>query len=301
MGARLSVAAYYFRTVAWSDWRGKLVIYSVVAAGVATFVVWMFVPDATNVQTFLGAAFASWISGFILFIITGLIIAMVTLARPDQELFEARARNLLQRQTGPHINYIVGKLHDLFEPYLQEATRDLMIIDYDEANNLFLVNQETGLVFGSYLADIPVTFQSQIGYINGTKAPSGRQKCCLSFLKVDGKSIGAIEEFEDEIYRPFQMQVLPQSPCTVRYRMTYWVRADDEPNRQRIKRFTRSFKVNVHNQLAARSVKILQPGDPDFNRVVQAGESVQVVNLKEIVPAQNDDGAFAFDFRLSPA
>ena len=83
--------------------------------------------------------------------------------------------------------------------------------------------------------------------------------------------------------------------------MTFWVRADEEPNRQRIKRFTRNFKVNVHNQLAARSVKILQPSEPDFNRVLTAGESALVVNLKEIGPAQNDDDAFAFDFRLSPA
>jgi len=260
--------------------------------------VWACFPDATNVQTFFGAAFASWVSAYLLFIITGLIIAIVTLARPDQELFEARARNLLQRQTGPHINYIVGKLHDLFEPYLQEVKRSLTVVDFDQVTGLFLVNQETELVYKSYLVDIPVTFDSKIGYANGTRAPDGRQKCCLTHLKVDGKAVGELEEFEEEIARPFKMQVLPQSLVSVTYRMALWIRANDEANRQRVKRFTRNLTVTVHNQLATRAVVIVHPQDTDLNRTVQPGEAVLIVNLKEIPPAQNDD-QFAYDFRLS--
>jgi hypothetical protein len=297
---KLGAVRHYISTMAWGDWRKRVITCSVGAAAIATFAIWLCFPDATDVQTFFGAAFASWVGGFVLFIITGLVIAAVTLIRPDEELFEARARNLLQRQTGPHINYIVGKLHDLFEPYLIDHKRTLTIMDYDPVSGAFLVNQETELVYGSYLVDIPVTFDSRIGYQNGTPAPDGKQKCCITYLRVDGKNVGEFEEFETEVVRPFQMQVLPKTPVTVRHRMALWIREKDEPNRQRIIRFTRNIKVTVHNQLAARSIEVTQPGNADLNRVVHPGDAIEVVNLKEIEPRKNDN-EFVFDFRLCSA
>jgi len=54
----------------------------------------------------------------------------------------------------------------------------------------FLVNQETALIFGSYLADIPVTFQSKIGYVTARNAQMVARKAALSVLKVDVEGCG---------------------------------------------------------------------------------------------------------------
>ncbi|MBZ9719682.1 hypothetical protein LB519_17705 [Mesorhizobium sp. AD1-1] len=291
---------HYMREVAWSDWRGRLVLFTVLIASVITLIIWWCFADASNVSTFFGAAFASWVSGFILFIITGFVIALVTLLRPEREIFEARARNLLQRQTGPHINYIISKLHDLFEPYLEEMTRDIAIIDYDTASKMFLLTQDSVLNYRSYLPDIPVIFDSQVGYVNGNKSPDGKKKASFTFLKVDGKTVGSSEEFEDSIIREFQIAVHPLSTVKVRYRLTYWVRAEAEPNRQRVKRFTRKLVVTVHNHLSVETVAAYHPNDADLKWSIPAGESAQVVNMNELTPSKDDD-TFAFDFRLSLA
>ena len=296
----LSNLLHYVKAIVLDDWKGRLVLGGVIIAGATTLLTYFFIPDATNVQTFFGAAFASWLSGFFLFIITGLIIAVVTLVRPDQELFEARARNLLQRQTGPHVDYIIGKLHDLFEPYCESNTRVLNVVDYDPATKMFLVIQETEITFRSYLVDIPVTFQSRIGYVNGSPSPDNRRKCCLSHLKVDGKSVGDTEEFETQVIRSFEMQVLPNSLCKVEHRITFWVKEADEANRQLVKRFTRNMGVTIHNHLPTQKILVEQPSATDLNRDISPGERAQVVNLKEMRPSKNED-EYAFDFRLKIA
>ncbi|TPL75121.1 hypothetical protein [Mesorhizobium sp. B2-3-15] len=291
---------HYMREVAWSDWRGRLVILTVLIASAITFIIWWRYPDASNVTTFFGAAFASWVSGFILFIITGFVIALVTLLRPEREIFEARARNLLQRQTGPHINYIISKLHDLFEPYLEEMTRDIAIIDYDVTSKMFLLTQDSVLSYRSYLPDIPVVFDSQVGYVNGNKSPDGKKKASFTFLKVDGKTVGSSEEFDVSIRRDFQISVHPLSTVKVRYRLTYWVLADAEPNRQLVKRFTRKLLVTVHNHLSTETVTVYHPNDEELKWSIPAGEQAQVVNMNELTPTK-DANTFAFDFRLSLA
>lgn len=291
---------HYMREVAWADWRGRLVLFTVLIASILTLIIWWRFPDASNVATFFGAAFASWVSGFLLFIITGLVIALVTLLRPEREIFEARARNLLQRQTGPHINYIISKLHDLFEPYLEEMTRDISIIDYDATSKMFLVTQDSILSYRSYLPDIPVVFDSRVGYVNGNKSPEGRKRASFTFLKIDGKTIGAAEEFDVSIIRDFQIAVHPSSTVKVRYRLTYWVLADVESNRQRVKRFTRKLVVTLHNHLSTETVVVYHPSDADLKWAIPAGESAQVVNMTEVPPGK-DDNSFAYDFRLSLA
>ena len=290
---------HHAKSIVIEDWRGRLVAISALAAIFLTLIIAIFFPSALQVSGFFGAAFASWVSGLVLFLATGLVVAVAALARPDKELFEARARNLLQRQTGPHIDYIVGKLHALFEPYVEAATRTLTVTDYDPSTGFFLVVQETELDFKSYLVDVPVTFESRVGYANASAPPPGKdQKCCLVYLNVDGDEVGVEEEFKDnQVVRPFTMRVLPNSVCKVKHRMVYWVKADEEPNRQRIRRFTRKLVVRVHNQLPTRALKVAFSGESRPEVLIKAGSFEEVVNIIDSFPGQSD-ADFAYDFRL---
>lgn len=68
-----------------------------------------------------------------MFVATGLIIAAVTLPRPEQDLINTRIHNLLQRQQGPHIDYI-SKSWSGFEPYMECVERTLNVVKYDSAH-----------------------------------------------------------------------------------------------------------------------------------------------------------------------
>ena len=288
----------YLWTAIAEDWRGKLVLGTAVAAGLVT-VILFFVPNATDVTGFFGAAFAGWVAAFVLFVITGLVAAIVTLVRPDQELFESRMRNLLQRQEGPHIDYLLSQSAHLFEPYVDDSSRVITVMDFDEATQRFLVSQETDFTFRSYLPDIPMSFRSTVGYVNAAEAPPGKQPCCLSYLRVNGDDVGAEEEFVGQITRDFEVKVAPKSTCNVHHRMVYWMAAQDEPNRQRVRRFTRKMTVSVNNQLATRAIRVTKPAQTGASILVKAGATAQVVNLVERSPGEHQED-FAFDFRLSP-
>lgn len=301
MWEKMALLAHYARITAWSDWRTKLVVISVLIAIAATSAIWIWVPASTDVKTFMGAAFASWTSGLLLFVLTGLMIGLVALSRPEHELFEARARNLLQRQTGPHINYIVNKLHSVLEPYVEELRREMTVVEYVPDSSMFLVNQDTEVRFRGYLPDMPMIFNATVGYTNASPAPPGRPKSCLTYVKIDGETVsGGIEEFEDSLIREFPVKVPPKATATVKHRMTFWVRASDEPNRQRTKRFMRKLSVTVHNQLPTMAISVRHPEQANLDHIIGPGEVVQVVNGRELEPDPTEQ-SFDFHFRLAPA
>jgi hypothetical protein len=50
--------------------------------------------------THFGAVFAGWVSGVALFVVLGVVVAVVSLEPPEKESFDSRARILFRRQTG---------------------------------------------------------------------------------------------------------------------------------------------------------------------------------------------------------
>ncbi|MDR3476289.1 MAG: hypothetical protein P4M09_31995 [Devosia sp.] len=284
-----------FLSIFVDDWRARWVAVSFFVALIVTIAIPMLSMDARAPATMWGAIYAAWVGGLLLFAVTGLVLGAVTLVRPDLEPFRERAWNLLQRQTGPHIDYMIRKLTEANEPYCVEMERTLFVTDYDEVSHLFLVTQETRSSFRGYLPDIAMDFPASIGYVNATPAPSTRQRCCLAYLRLDGQEIGTIEEFDTEIRRPFRIKAEARQSCEVLYRMTFWVKEETEPNRQVVKRFTRSLKVAVENQMPSRSVSVQNQGKSHF---VPAGQREEIVNLAEIWPVQ-DEQTFAYDFRLT--
>lgn len=231
-----------------------------------------------------------------MFVATGLIIAAVTIPRPEQDLINTRIHNLLQRQQGPHIDYISKKLVGLLEPYMDSVERTLHIVKYDRAHKMFLVNQETEIVYKSYVLDADVTFPSRVGYKNAPPPPPGGDACCLAYLRIDGKDFGGSEIFNSAIIRPFEITIKPHSQCVVKHRMVYWVEVG-EANRQLAIRFTRKMSVKVNNQLGTQKVKVTHHGSDGQNGVIEGGENSTVVNLSDVHPGK-DDTDFAFHFTL---
>jgi hypothetical protein len=278
------------------DWRGQVLICSAAIAVFGTLAL-AFVPGATDVGHFWGATFASWVAGVVLFVLTGLIIGLISIARPELDLLDSRIRNLLQRQEGPHIDYVHRKIRSQFEPYLAHCDRHLHVVAFDRLTRTFQIAQQTELVYRSFLTDVDLPFQSRIGYAKAAPPPPGANRSCLNYLKVAGQDVGGQEEFDSEVIRPFDIKIAAHSDCRVEHHMVYWV-LEGDPNRQRTIRFMRVVRVHLHNQLARDRLKVSCPGNPGADRIIRPGEEAQVINIFDISPPENEDEV-AFDFRIT--
>ncbi|MBB4250866.1 hypothetical protein [Rhizobium sp. BK008] len=278
------------REIDWRDWRVRWVLGSTAVTTIITIAIYYLNEDATNLTTFWGSFYTNWASGLALTIAVTLIVTIAQFARPDQEVFEARARNLLRKQTGPHIDYIIPKIQKLLVPYCEFVEREMVIAEFDKPTNLLRINQRTHNELKSYLNDMPVTFSTKLAYENGTAAPPGRDFCSLSYLKVDGKLIGGAEDFETSISRPFNMEIIPHNKCEIDHRMVFWIEAGVEPNRHFPVRFTRRLAVKVANQLQSSGIvaKFTHPHVHDVK--IGPGESVLILELLDLVPPSKENG-----------
>ncbi|NTI49010.1 hypothetical protein G6L94_11855 [Agrobacterium rhizogenes] len=285
--------------ILWGDWRIRSVFISFVIASAVTLGFYHFVSDATNASTFIGAAFASWVSGLLLFIFVGLMVTIVSLSRPEHELFEARARNLLRRQTGNHIDYMVGRLHEVLEAYTASSLKKITILDYDEQEQKFHTSHLTENVLKGYLDDKAVDHPTKIKYTAYCTAPAGKQRPSLSFLEVNGDKVGDAVEFDEQIERPFRIQIpldgAYKGKCVARHRYTYWMQAQAERNVGSSIRYTRELVVEVENQLPTTEIAVLiMTNEVEAQRiVVQPGATQRIISLSEITPKDE-----LYDFRI---
>jgi hypothetical protein len=166
-----------FRAV---DWRLRLVLATVIlvlgATGAAYwFGVWQ------DPSTHWGAVFASWVGGVALFAVTGAVVAYVTLAQPEKEAFDARARILFRRQSGKHIDYIVKRIQDTLEHYSEQTDVHVVIRGYDEESKKFRIAVGHKVTLRSYVDDITSTYSSSIEYDDvAGPPPGGSQIACFS-------------------------------------------------------------------------------------------------------------------------
>src|SRR4029079_3618023 len=92
---------------------GAVFLAAVICILATVFIYWM--GYGLDPATHFGAAFASWVGGLVLFVVAGTVVALVSLVRPENESFDARARILFRRQTGKHIDYIVDRIKGVLE------------------------------------------------------------------------------------------------------------------------------------------------------------------------------------------
>ena len=305
----------------WRDLRLTWVLGTLLLASFLSYGYYKTVPTAMDATTFEGAAFASWLAGLALAVVVTLSITLATIARPHAEVFEARARNLLRRQAGPHIDHIIPQIQKLLQPYCEEAVREMFVTDYNNETQIFRVNQYTNNYLKSYLNDMPVKFESKLAYLNGTAAPNGHETCSLTYLRVGGDTIAENERFNDKLTITFSMLVHPHETCQIEHRMAYWVKAKTERNRHVPVRFTNHLTVLVHNQLPSQPIKasvfavsselneegveVGPDGKPIDSTVVPtlvkeiripAGSVETVIKLDDLPPRR-----YAYDFRLELA
>jgi hypothetical protein len=253
-------------------------------------------PNSLDPIHLLGAIYAAWVGGVALFALVGLVVAIASLARPEQDHFEARARNLVRGKTGNHIDYILRRLKEIVEPYVEYTERRFIISGYDEAEKKIHVACVTKTSLKSFLDDIETEFTGFASYADACAPPPGAGQNCLVYVKVGDKTVVDYKEFGESIKEEFNVVIPRHGHTDVEHRLDYWIRDTEEDNRLHSVRYTRRIKLVFENGLSRKVVHVhWQSCEADKNVTeIKPGESRTVINLSEISPREN-----VYDFVLS--
>ena len=151
---------------------------------------------------FLHDVFAGWVASIAFFGFIGLLVAVVSLAQPEEESFESRARILFRGQDGKHIEYIVGRIRETLEHYAEEVSNTFTVVDYRPAERMFLVRVETTTLVRSYLNDVRTTYNSEISMEAEAPPPAGASPNRLLHLRVGTLTWGSKPFQDNGIHQP---------------------------------------------------------------------------------------------------
>lgn len=279
------------------DWRLWTLFLAILICLALTGGVYYFV-GVPSPNDHWGSVFASWVGGVALFLVVGVASAITQVARPELESFDTRARILFRKQSGRHIDYIVGRVQQLLEHYADTTHRKVSVNEYHAGEDKLLIAVQTVVSVRSYIDDVGSTYGSTIQFRNVTAPPPGRSNR-LVFVRADGKSLGAGTDFADAIERPFETTIEAGCPCKVESRVELWVACGTEPNTYKPARYSQQVVLEIENNLhdGRDLVVTLHQGANRQDEIrIPSGESRLVLEAADAPPLEQ-----VFDFRLSLA
>jgi hypothetical protein len=277
------------------DWRVWGIIAAMVVSIVGTAIVY-YLGYGRDPATHFGSVFAAWVGGLALFLVAGSVVAIVSLVRPENESFDARARILFRRQAGKHIDYIVSKIKEVLEHYSERTVNRVVITGFDPTERKYRVASVNSVFVRSYLDDVETTYISHLNLDNVTEPPAGGQRNRLVYSRVAGNPIGGSEDFSVSIARPISCRIDTDGVCEVNSMIEFWVRANDEPNTHKVRRYTQILCLQIENLLPSDQpvdVKLTLDGTNWVNERLLPGMSRQVIEIKDVKP-----GIMAYDYRI---
>lgn len=251
-----------------------------------------FLWGALDPASHLGAVFAGWVSGVALFCIVGVATAVVSIAKPEAESFDTRARILFKRQNGPHIDYIISRVKMLFEHYAHSATRVVAIRKYNEGEDKYRVSTKTSIQVRSFIDDIESIYASRLSCDKCTSPPNGEEPNRLFYVRIDGEPTIASSDFDETISVPIETTIAAGGSAILTSRMEIWVAAESEQNRYRPVRYTQEFTLEIENYLN-RDVIIKFIEGPVGEHTIRAGQRKRIVQMSGLRPDE-----FVYDYRI---
>jgi drug/metabolite transporter superfamily protein YnfA len=291
MGAWKEQSLRLWRWVRRVDWRVWGIVAAAAVSIVGTVVVYYLDP-----ATHFGAVFSAWVGGLALFLVAGSVVAIVSLVRPENESFDARARILFRRQAGKHIDYIVSKIKEVLEHYSERTVNKITIIGFDPTNKKFRIASNNSVFVRSYLDDVETTYISHLDLQNVTAPPANGLPNRLAYARVAGTPIGVSEEFVSGISRPISCRIDRDGICEVNSMFEFWIQADDESNTHKPRRYTQTLCLYFENLLhsgQAVEIKLTLDGTNWLTERLLPGVSRQVLEIKDVKP-----GTLAYDYRI---
>lgn len=282
------------------DWRKKwLILAGALTVGVTllTFVASISLDlSFTNASKFAGAVFASWVASVLFFLVVGIIVAVVSLARPESESFESRLRILFQQQRGDHIDYIIERFKGTFEQYAAFTEAHICVEEYNKTEGKFYVTVTRKIHIKSYIDDANTAYKSQIKHEEICEPPQNARPNRMDYLRIDEEMHAAPESFISCISKDVRTTVPAGGTCKIEYSLSHWVKEIEEENTHTPARFTQKYVLRVQNKIEGLSliVKIKSSSSENFvETILRSGDYLKVLELNGLRP-----GIIAYDYRL---
>jgi hypothetical protein len=280
------------------DWRMWVVFASSITTLAATGVIYLL-GWGLDPSTHFGAIFASWVSGVALFIVVGSVIALVSLARPERESFDWRARILFRRQSGKHIDYIVARIKGILEHYAERTVVRIAVQDFHAGENKFRIVSTSEITVRSYLDDVETNYRSTYDLENVTVPPASGAPNRLTYLRVDGEAQCDAQVFTTGISLPLKCIIEADSSCKVNEQVEHWLQAATEPNTEKPKRYTQLLTLSFENLTVPPHnliIRLSRDGIRFHEYQLLPNQALPIFEIKDIGP-----GELAYDFRILKA
>lgn len=232
----------------WSDWRIRILVY-VVGASIAATVVIYLLGLGLNPSTHFGAVFASWVAGLALFLVAGAFGVIVSLARPERESFDARARILFRRQSGTHIDYMVGTIKEALEPYAELHEIKVVIRQYHPGEKKFHVQDIDTMHLRGYLQDIDTTGKIKFDYQEVTLPPPGGADNRLVYVRLNGNDIATVKSFKEVLSEEYPINLAREETSKIESMIECWcLEGSNDKNPHTTIRYNKLLSVSFENQ-----------------------------------------------------
>lgn len=172
---------------------------------------------------FWQAFYAAWVSGLLLFTVVGLIVGLVTLYRPERDVFLARVKILLGGKSGTFLNYIAEEIRHI--GYVaRKIDRVITIEDYDETRNAFRVKVHHIGFIRNILGDVEARATGKFGITPDKFSNPPSILGQITSFKVVGTDPGALPLTipPDGIVRDWTMPVPQNSDGIMEYEHWAW-------------------------------------------------------------------------------
>jgi hypothetical protein len=269
------------------DWRVAAILLATAIAVAATLIVFAL-GLGRNPADFFGAILASWVGGVALFAVVGVVVAVVSLAQPEEESVESRARILFRGQKGRHVDYIVARIRQVFEQYAEDVSNMMTVSEYDASDRKFLVLSEGTTRVRGYIDDAPSTYKSEYSHTGVASPPPGGNLNRVVYLRVGQQNFGGSDIKGSAFSRPFDTTIAAGEDCIIADGIESWVIADDEENSYTPVRFCQRVRLTIRNHLRGgvplRIKLSLDEGKSFDELTLRSGESRLICEVRDVEP-----------------
>lgn len=269
------------------DWRIWAIVISVLLSIILTFFALSF-DSLRNTSVFWGSVFSSWVGAVAFFVVFGAVVTGFSVARPEEDSFDLRARILFRRQRGPHIDYIVERIRQQFEQFSESSVHEFRVDAYDAASDRLFISVINKTTVRNYITDTTNTYRSRVKYEALTPAPQGAENNHLMYVRVNDSALTEPISVIDAINFEFETMISHDDLCRIAYEMKHWVQAASEENEHQPARYTQRFSLFIENNLQnGREIaaRIKGIGGKDFVEYrVKPGQRISLGSWKDLRP-----------------
>jgi hypothetical protein len=283
-----------------SDFRVSAVLIGLLISYVITFY-FAGMAFKENPPGFWLAFYAAWVSGLLFFTIVGLIAGLVTLYRPERDVFAARVKILTGGKSGSAVDYIANELKRI--GYVAKITeRTFIIEDYDQELDAYYALVEHVTVIRNIYDDVTTAATGKIAIeldeLPRDPGPYGRM---ISF-KINGTNQGGVPfDFgQSGFIRPWEIEIPAGGEGRIEYEHGCWYKASEihhfTPNR-----FTEQLQVKFRCRCRPTGkrllVKLTTGGQTEDHLLDYDGEYALPAPLRDLNPGE---AAYRFNLAIGP-